>query len=238
MHACEARQHSARENVAADVGPLQKLRVSIEQLIAWTYRDQKADRMTDLALLEAERAAAGIRDQRSTRDGSIGAGRAELGLSAIVFPRRVLGALHADAEAIHDRVNMLADGYLLVLYGRQAARPDWVPVAELGLVPEFKGGAWAFDQAGRPLDGSFRVVYTPNREASHCALELAADPAFVRAQRAEYRRWRAGLLALRNACRDQGSPRLRAYAVTEELPPAEPWKLYRSRAAILKDTRD
>lgn len=102
--------------------------VDIENLLVWTYRDQRADKVCagDRGLFAQEASTDGHQRYATSGDGvaameSIGA----LGVR-VSTSRASVGVLHDDAEIVHEAVTRLGEATARLMRGhaRHASRPD------------------------------------------------------------------------------------------------------------------
>lgn len=99
--------------------------VDIEDLVIWTYRDQKADRLASVGLWDAEARAAGFDVQRVSACGVAKvAAIANLGARVDTGGIGRAGKVHHDAEVVHSLVQPMGEaGLLVIAHGRAATRP-------------------------------------------------------------------------------------------------------------------
>ncbi|MCG8506192.1 MAG: hypothetical protein MI755_16430 [Sphingomonadales bacterium] len=164
-------------------------RIDIEMLVRWAFGDQKADRIIDAGagLFEGELAAANIRRQGRSRDGTgVAAEIAVLG--AVIRTSQDSGEVHEVAQTVNDHVATLPDtmSKLVVGYGRAKSRPDWGEAARTRLVPLY----WDSRRRRAMID------YDEETGATYCAVYLVDGPDEVNARRQIYELWHSALVYL------------------------------------------
>ncbi len=195
--------------------------IDVERLMEWTYRLQKAHLVVDhgVGLHAIEARAAGIqRSENSTlaaveRYGLLGCFVDGGGYAA--------GAIHADAEAVHDFVRRMADRsrWLLLKHGKQASRPEWGEHLAPTVRPIWKDRP-VYDADGHPAARKFEIVYRSNRPV-WCPVRFIDHTAFATRLREDYAAWHAGLTALATHCSYHP---LTSHLVTGPSAPAAPWE--------------
>lgn len=198
--------------------------ISVVELLDWTYRRQRADLMSGKALPceEAEEKARPLETlcRRVASNAATVLTSATLGARIPSTAHRQRGALHPDAELVHDLVLVMPPplAHLLVRQARAGLIPDWGAVQELGPV----------ERDGRPEVRVAEIVLvryanrtTRRVEVPYCPLELYPSDAWVAMARAEYRRWHGGLVALRAGL---AVAPLRKWRLAGVGAPAEPWR--------------
>lgn len=196
---------------------LAKRAVDVEELLRWTYEDQKADvvECRGVGLHYIEAAADGVIPQNVSRDGSY-----QIEMMAVLgCPSDRAGgwncALHPDAEATHAAVlELFAEGRgaaaaLVTQYARIGGRPDWIPAGAV-----FKP---VLNHRGKPMK-----IYDASNNAIGCRVRCHNPPEIVALARRQYRLWWNGLE--RTAARLAKTPNLlRKHRVTGPAAPALPW---------------
>lgn len=193
------------------------MKTDIEELLIWTYRNQKADLVVDrgLGLHEQEARVGGIALQGQSKCGCA-AVEAIQALGVRVDGTGGCDALHEDAEVVHQVVGRLKHRFLIELvinHARGADRPDPLP----GLQP-------------RPVSttngkGQIRVRYEPwdkNRNYGWCPIEWTISMAAIEQARLDYTMWRDAVARVAATLRIEN--RLVKNIVTGPTAPVRPWE--------------
>jgi hypothetical protein len=165
--------------------------VDIEDLLVWTYRDQRADKVhaADHGLHEQEATLDGLRRSATSRDGVAAMARiGALGVR-VTAGRASASALHDDAEVVHEAVMMLDrwTSLLMIRHARAATRPDHATIE-----PRRPG----------PLrDTRGRIVreyaeWDSSRRYGWTVIGWTVEPITPATVRFEYSHWRRALSAL------------------------------------------
>lgn len=194
--------------------------IDVEQLLVWTYRDQRADvvirRGAGLHTLEA--LADGVEVTTTSACGCASVARiAELGVR-VDSSGRDAGALHPDAEVIHLAVMQLTEKLaglplwrLVIHHASMNERPD--PM--VGVVPRPR-------PYRHPVNGEVRIEGKDrNGRYGYCPISYQPSDASIRAAREEYAAWHACLVWLVETLRID--PRLTRWHPMPPAAPAEPW---------------
>jgi len=173
--------------------------VDIERLLVWTYRDQRADKVlaASSGLLAAEAALDGHGRYLTSGDGV--ATMARIGALGV----RVdgggpsSGALHQDAEVVHEAVTMLGkiEAHLVIEHARAASRPD-----QIEIIPP---RAYAV----RNRLGRATIEYEDwdrNRNYGFCSVQWTVAPTTAEVVFLEYAMWWRALDALAVALSGDG----------------------------------
>lgn len=208
-------------------GPARQLRqITARALLEWTYRDQCADRLADAGLIGPERDAAGLEPRGSSADGVAALMRRDvLGTRIDGGQVGVSPKLHPDAEAVHDLVvGLLRPGArhlpaLLIRHARAGNCPDWGQAMRPRMEPAWKGEP-RHDGFGRPVRGSYRMIWDANKHAIACEVRAADHVNYRDALRLGYREWIAGVELVWMAFRDGG---LEAHVLTGIGADPAPW---------------
>src|SRR4029077_5646996 len=108
--------------------------ITTEELLIWTYQRQRADMVirTGAGLYEQERMASGLEAHGSSPDGCVAVAR-NAAIGATIGGSMAPGAVHPDAETVHEQLERLGDmaRFLLLDYGRTGMAPDWLPGARI-----------------------------------------------------------------------------------------------------------
>lgn len=170
--------------------------IAVEDLLIWTYQRQRAHVVdgAGIGLHELERRAAGIAVYRRSADGCAAiAEGAALG-ARIDGGAPDAGALHPDAEAVHQAVSRLAARAVLIQFGLTGAAPD----AMRGVVPRVEP-VWRNAERRKPA-----MIHDANRHGLACLIRIVPDWSTIECARQAYRTWHDGLVAL--AARLGGGP--------------------------------
>ncbi|EKE70882.1 hypothetical protein [Oceanibaculum indicum] len=201
------RSAEAAGSPSGATGPARKLRqITARALLEWTYRDQCADRLADAGLIGPERDAAGLEPRGSSADGVAALMRRDvLGVRIDGGPVGVSPRLHPDAEAVHDFVIAALPGLSpwMIRHARAGSCPDWGQAMRPRMEPDWKGEP-RHDGFGRPVRGSYRMIYDANRNPIACAVQPADHVIYRDALRQDYRRWYDGVAAVFAAFRHGG----------------------------------
>lgn len=180
----------------------------IEQLLIWTYRDQKADRVIGMGmgLYDQESALAGKQVYRTSTDGIAAIERIGILGTRVDGGGPSSGLLHTDAEYVHEAVMSLPrpECLLVMQHARAATRPDSTSI------PTPK----PLRQAAR--NGRTRIAYADwdkHRDYGWCPIDWTVEPVTIDAIELEYTLWRRILIMLALALsRDGRLTRHRAMA--------------------------
>jgi hypothetical protein len=171
----------------------------IEALLVWTYRKQRADRVlaADAGLFDQEATIDGGQRSATSRDGV--AAMARIGALGVRVNGAAAsaGALHVDAEVVHDAVTSLPpiEAALVIAHARAGTRPD-----DSEIVPPRAGPRR--NERGRIIrcyaewDESRRYGWTP--------IGWTVEPTTADAVRVEYELWRRALDTLAFALATDG----------------------------------
>lgn len=198
-------------------------RIPATRLLAWTYRDQKADLMTGKGLHGLEAKADGheggaFADSRSCCTTVEMNGLLGTVIRSTAHQQRP--SLHQDAEIIHDVVMGLnwPIARLLMHYGRTGSVPDWGD--KQFLEPIIQKGGQVVDYA---VAETVRVAYrreVRTVEVCYCPLALYPADEALGAMREVYAMWHRGMSDVAAQLAD--SPLVR-WAVDGIGAPAKPW---------------
>lgn len=191
--------------------------ISIEALLVWTYRDQKADVWWDShqGLFMGEQALA-VRKPLGFQSSYNGVADRDPVDDCAVTRALVPWSIPDDAQRVHRQVRALSrrDQALVVMHGRRADRPD----AYLGELPRLTAKRWRAKAEGKE---AVTVMHPKTKRGWYCEVEVSPDPRDMLAARTLYSAWRDTLRALAWSLRAAAA--LELFAVTEALPPlAEP----------------
>lgn len=200
--------------------------IDVEALVEWAYGRQQVDRV--LGAIKAR-----MKPGQPVSSTSVLVGMLELGCrvdssgqgGAFAALSDGRAGVADDAITVHQAVCALpADTFgLVTMHGRRGTRPDWNPEGYGRMV------------AKRNRRGEMARLWADARNCRGwigCELELVGTPpALVDFNRAEYRRWHAGLVSL--AAKLKGT--LEAHDVTGPRAPALPWAA--TRGQVLEDQR-
>lgn len=179
-----ARMEAAR----AGAGMARLEPIDVEELLVWTYRDQRADVVIGrgVGLHGLEAAADGIALQAVSACGCAGVARiAELGVRVDRMGRDA-GALHPDAELVHQvvsaltgKVNGLPHAQLLIRHAARGGRPDELVCAVPRAMPYL-----------HEARGTVRVEWLDTkRRYGFCPISWQPSAAMIAAAREEYSAW-------------------------------------------------
>ena len=193
--------------------------IDMEDLLVWTYRDQKADlvirRGAGLHTLEA--LADGVEVHGVSACGCASVSRiAELGVR-VDRSAPDQGALHPDAETVHravmrldDRVHGLPRSRLVIVNAGRAERPD----AMVGEVPR---PIPVLNRKGEPS-----VVFSDaGKRYGTCPVDYQPSATMILTAREEYTAWHAALRLLAMAL--QHEPKLTRWYPLAPAAPEAPW---------------
>lgn len=197
---------------------------SVEELLVWTYRDQKAERNIDggVGLFEPERDAGDIEWHGVSACGVAAVERiGRLGARVDVFGGDP-GIVHEDAWAVHSLVRGLGPrmAAIVMRHAREGARPSvsLSPIEYRPVHARSRDGALKPDVLQlRECDikrGSMR-----RNRIDALAVEPVLRVSMVIKARRTYRDWRAALHMLRAALVWREEVRLRSWRVADGLPP-------------------
>lgn len=185
--------------MTADIRVRARERTTLVGLLAWTYRDQKADMMCGKGLHGMEARADGGDGGAFSRGASSAASVAANGMLGCIIPSTAWQqrpAVHPDAVTVAEAVELLADGpgrWLVIEHARAGTTPGWG--AAQHLEPVMFGG--------RPKVVEIDMVQVryPNRTirdvpVTWCPVEPYPSDAFVAMCKSEYRIWRRALEVL------------------------------------------
>jgi hypothetical protein len=173
---------------------LQRQPIDIEDLLVWTYRDQRADVVIErgIGLHGLEAAADGVPSFQVSACGCAAVARiGELGVRVDQHGRGA-GALDEDAELVHravmrltDRVQGLPRWRLVIQNAARGERPDAMVTA----VPR---PVALLQRDGRPV-----VNWSDKgKRYGSCPVEYAPSAALILAAQAEYAAWHSALMLL------------------------------------------
>ena len=194
--------------------------VDVEWLVEWTYRLQKADLVIDrgVGLHDIEARAAGITRSECT---SLVAVEKYATLGCFVDGGGYAsGAVHEDAEAVHEAVKAMRHPVPLLLrkHGKKGDRPGWGEELRVVFRPIWKREP-RYDHEGKPLPKSFEMIYRSNRPV-YCPVRRIDHTGISTRLRSDYIHWHAGLSALVERFKDNP---LTAHEVIGPAAPARPW---------------
>ncbi len=203
--------------------PAAKTRIDTEALLEWTYRRQKAHIVVGrgAGLYAVEAGADGI----GVYDGPAGiAGFAELGCQ-IDRCAPDAGALHEDAEAVHEAVMALPRGLrgLVIACASTGTRPPWGEGRRPHYQPQWTHGP-NYDGEGRPRKGSYVTIWLGDRQTRRpvlCPIQLADPPEHLVVLRRAYIEWHAAVEAVYRALRGRD---LKSHEPLPPAAPAAPWE--------------
>lgn len=205
--------------------------IDVEDLVGWTYQVQCADLVVGLGigLFEGEAyvdgvGAAGLRFG-THGDSCTRVRRAEILGCKVDGGGFNPGALHPDAEAVHDAVMELivtdrGAGRLVLEFGISGCQPNW----REGCRPR-----WEPCETRQKPNGEVVPVYAYNpkyRSGNHqwvCWMRLVDGPESIDFARRVYDNWRGGLVTLADALTANRN-RLCAHTVTGPAVADQPWK--------------
>jgi hypothetical protein len=197
---------------------LQRQPIDIEDLLVWTYRDQRADVVIErgIGLFDQEGEADGIVKQREAACGVLAVARSCLLGGRVDGGGRSAGALDEDAELVHravmrltDRVQGLPRWRLVIQNAARSERPDAMVTA----VPR---PVALLQRDGRPV-----VNWSDKgKRYGSCPVEYAPSAALILAAQAEYAAWHSALMLLALALQ---SERLSRWFPLRPSAPARPW---------------
>jgi hypothetical protein len=99
--------------------------IDVEQLVVWSFNEQKADRFAGVGLLAAEAAIGGGEPRGRTSDGCAALADIEhMGCRIDRMHGIVRDHVHPVADTVADLVKGMAGGELVVHFGRLGVRPD------------------------------------------------------------------------------------------------------------------
>lgn len=200
--------------------------ITVVRLLAWVYRDQKADLMSGKGLHGLEAGADG-RDGGSFGHGSSCVATVEMnGLLGTIIRSTAWQqrpSLHPDAERVHDLVMGMpwAMAGLLIRNGKAGSEPDW-GAREQRLEPIIQKGGHIVDYAVAEV---VEVCYgSRNRrsiEVCYCPVMPYPSDESIAAMREVYGMWHDGLSRVFSTLSDPHS--LARWEVTGIGAKAEPW---------------
>ncbi|MBN9525440.1 MAG: hypothetical protein J0H82_04495 [Alphaproteobacteria bacterium] len=190
--------------------------VSIEWLLEWTYRQQRAQHYAGrgIGLYEGERAAQGVEWFGHSADGVFEIERrAQIG-GRIDVSGGDMGWLDDDAATVHDVVEGAPDGILVIRQAEIGGRPSWGADAQPRLRP-------VLDAKGKPEIG-YWWDFDARDHRRYCPVIVLNSADEVAHVRAVYQRWARAVIAIRlrllNADRS-----LRRHRLDQTVPPLAPW---------------
>lgn len=200
--------------------------ISIDQLLAWSYRDMRAQ------------SSRGLYEQEAEADGYEWHGRSCDGVAAMMEIGRVGCRIQGggsfakvseigDHDIVDEHVRSLLSRFeqaLVITNAMTGSAPDWKPAARHRLAPV----DWMTLEADKPGwnakagEHMAKVEYTDSRPAwPYCPVWEIDKPEMVELFRGQYTRW-AGCLALIHEVLAAGDV-LRKHVLSDELPHPEPW---------------
>lgn len=155
--------------------------VSIESLIVWTYKTQKADIAIDrgVGLFEQEKKTDGREVRKISGDGCFQIAQNKM-LGATIHNSCFAGLkIHPDSEVVHQFIETLpaVEKGLVKDYGRTELIPDWMPDAVPVLEPDIRPN-------GKP-----RIIYDDSRNASMMVMKERLSFDEIVYKRQVYSRW-------------------------------------------------
>jgi hypothetical protein len=165
--------------------------IDIEALLVWTYRDQRADRVLKMAggMYAQEDALDGREVVRTSADGVAAVQKIGLLGTRVDGGGPSNGALHPDAEIVHQAVTELATPAAMMVsrHARAASRPDSMPIPTPRPVRQVS------------VNGRTKLAYAPwdkNGNYGWCPIAWTVSPTTIDAVHAEYALWRRVLVVL------------------------------------------
>ncbi|MBS7789262.1 hypothetical protein KTR66_04615 [Roseococcus sp. SDR] len=204
---------------SARASALQRQPIDIEDLLVWTYRDQRADVVIErgIGLFDQEGEADGLVRQRSSACGVLAVARNALLGWRVDGGGRSAGGLHEDAELVHRAVMQLT--------GRVQGLPHWRLVIQNAARAERPDAM--VREVPRPVprmhrDGRVLVEWSDKgKRYGTCPVEYAPSAALILAAQAEYTAWHSALMLLALAL--QVERKLTRWFPLRPAAPATPW---------------
>ncbi len=190
--------------------------VTIEHLLEWTYRQQKAQVYAGrgIGLYEGERAAQGVEWFGHSSDGVAAIERiAETG-GRIDVSGSDMGWLDDDAAAVHEVASGVVDGMLVIRQAEIGGRPDWRPISRPRVTP-------IIDHRGKPEVRYWQEIGERDY-GRYCPVIVLNSMDEVQHVREVYARWALAVIDVRRRLINADRA-LRRHRLDQTVPPVAPW---------------